>query len=131
MTEYREGAFCPPSPLHPWGAPKRPIVNRIKHTIIFDSAGYFKRLYTFFPFDKSNVIWLVVICMFSVYFPDRAIKTRYYLFTWNFINTSMCVCSNNYREKSNWKNMRAHITIKFYNENTWQNNTIDLLYLNA
>ena len=32
VTDFREGGpFCPPSP-HPWAAPKRPILNRVKGT---------------------------------------------------------------------------------------------------
>ena len=30
VTDFREGAFLPPPLPHPWAAPKKPILNRVK-----------------------------------------------------------------------------------------------------
>ena len=48
VTDFREGVFLPnpPSPAHPWAAPKKPIMNRVnefehfKETKILWNIGY-------------------------------------------------------------------------------------------
>ena len=47
------GPFCPPSP-HPWGAPKKPILNKVKLTILLAPAP------TELHFSMVYLQWFIV-----------------------------------------------------------------------
>ena len=54
MKEFREwGHFCPP---HPWAAPKKPILNRVKTIYIYATESSH---YTISEFHYFTISWFI------------------------------------------------------------------------
>ena len=59
----RTGAFCPPLPVYPWAAPKKPILNRVNEYVV-------------------QAFFVVVEFQICLIFMMSIISSSYYLLVW-------------------------------------------------